>query len=57
VGGFVGPFLIGWLSKRTGSFAGGTWTMVGGLLFSGLCAVLVRRRATHRGVDDAARAG
>jgi nitrate/nitrite transporter NarK len=45
LGGFAGPYLIGWFSNRTGSFLGGTWTMVAGLFFSGLCAVLIRSRA------------
>ncbi len=47
LGGFAGPAAIGWFSKQTGSFAGGSWFMVGGLLFSGLCAILVRARAAH----------
>lgn len=44
LGGFAGPYLIGWFSNRTGNFSGGTWTMAAGLVFSGLCAILVRRR-------------
>lgn len=47
LGGFAGPYLIGWFSSRNGDFTGGTWTMVAGLLFSGMCAVLVRLR-THK---------
>ena len=42
LGGFAGPYVIGWFSKQTGSFLGGTWFMVAGLVFSGLCAILVR---------------
>lgn len=45
LGGFAGPYLIGWFSNRSGDFLGGTWSMVAGLVFSGLCAVLVRARA------------
>jgi len=48
LGGFAGPYLIGWFSNRTGAFSGGTWTMVAGLFFSGLCAVLVRMRPARR---------
>jgi len=48
LGGFAGPYLIGWFSNRTGAFSGGTWTMVAGLFFSGLCAVLVRMQPARR---------
>lgn len=48
LGGFAGPYLIGWFSSRSGDFTGGTWTMVAGLLFSGVCAILVRPRARER---------
>jgi len=53
LGGFVGPYLIGWFSDRSGNFVGGTWTMVVGLAFSGLCAVLVRAHigASHGHAD------
>ena len=44
LGGFAGPAVIGWFSKQTGSFLGGTWFMIAGLIFSGLCALLVRAR-------------
>jgi ACS family tartrate transporter-like MFS transporter len=44
LGGFAGPAVIGWFSKETGSFLGGTCFMIAGLLFSGLCAVLIRKR-------------
>ena len=47
LGGFAGPYAIGWFSKQTGSFIGGTWFMVGGLVFSGICAILIRPRLTH----------
>ncbi|HLK51378.1 MAG TPA: MFS transporter [Bryobacteraceae bacterium] len=42
LGGFAGPYAIGWFSKQTGSFVGGTWFMVAGLVLSGICAILVR---------------
>ena len=42
LGGFAGPYAIGWFSKQTGSFIGGTWFMIAGLVFSGLCAILIR---------------
>lgn len=46
LGGFAGPAAIGWFSKQTGSFQGGTWCMAAGLIFSGLCAVLIRARGS-----------
>ncbi len=44
LGGFAGPYAIGWFSKHTGSFLGGTLFMIAGLIFSGVCAILVRAR-------------
>jgi MFS transporter, ACS family, tartrate transporter len=44
LGGFAGPYAIGWFGKQTGSFLGGTWFMIAGLVFSGLCAILIRTR-------------
>ena len=44
LGGFAGPYVIGWFSKETGSFLGGTCFMIAGLIFSGICALLVRPR-------------
>lgn len=46
LGGFAGPYVIGWFSKQTGSFVGGTLFMIAGLVFSGVCALLVRARKT-----------
>jgi ACS family tartrate transporter-like MFS transporter len=47
LGGFAGPYVIGWFSKQTGSFLGGTIFMIAGLLFSGVCALLVRAHHNH----------
>lgn len=42
LGGFAGPYLVGLFSDRSGSYFGGLWVMVVALLFSALCALLVR---------------
>jgi ACS family tartrate transporter-like MFS transporter len=44
LGGFAGPYVIGWLSSRTGSFEGGLWSVGGVLFLSGGLALLVRKR-------------
>ncbi len=45
LGGFAGPYLVGLFSDRSGNYFGGLWVMVVSLLFSALCALLVRTRA------------
>jgi len=42
LGGFVGPYAIGWLSSRTGGYSGGLWSMAGAVFVSGLVVLLVR---------------
>jgi MFS transporter, ACS family, tartrate transporter len=45
LGGFAGPYLIGFFSDRdAGSYLGGLWVMVAALALSGACALLVRKR-------------
>jgi ACS family tartrate transporter-like MFS transporter len=45
LGGFAGPYLIGFFSDRNGgSYLGGLWVMVVALALSGACALLVRKR-------------
>ncbi len=44
LGGFFGPYTIGWLSDLTGSYAGGLWAVAAALLLSGLIVLLVRGR-------------
>ncbi|HXP83431.1 MAG TPA: MFS transporter [Bryobacteraceae bacterium] len=44
LGGFAGPYLIGWFSSRTGGYSGGQWCMAGALALSGIFALLVRKR-------------
>jgi ACS family tartrate transporter-like MFS transporter len=44
LGGFAGPYLIGFFSSRNGNYTGGMWTMTVALVISGVCALLVRAR-------------
>lgn len=44
LGGFAGPYLIGFFSDRNGTYLGGLWVMVAALIFSAICALLVRVR-------------
>lgn len=40
IGGFAGPFVIGWIKQVTGSFALGLLIIAGGVLLTGLIALL-----------------
>jgi ACS family tartrate transporter-like MFS transporter len=42
LGGFVGPYVIGWFSSRTGTYAGGLWSMAIASLASAILVLLVR---------------
>jgi ACS family tartrate transporter-like MFS transporter len=42
-GGFVGPFAIGWIKDATGSFSWGLVVAAGGILLSGIIALLIGR--------------
>lgn len=44
IGGFAGPYIIGWFSSRTGEYAGGLWSVAAALAGSGVFALLVRAR-------------
>jgi ACS family tartrate transporter-like MFS transporter len=55
IGGFAGPYAIGWFSTRTGEYAGGLWSVAAALIGSGVFALLVRTRlatAPKREVAD-----
>jgi ACS family tartrate transporter-like MFS transporter len=41
VGGFAGPFVIGWIRDATGSFRGGLVFVAGGALLTGAIALLI----------------
>jgi len=47
LGGFVGPFVIGWLKSTTGSYAGGLYVVAASLAVSALLTLLISRR-TYR---------
>jgi ACS family tartrate transporter-like MFS transporter len=50
IGGFVGPFVIGWIRQATGSFTWGLIVVAGGVLLTGILALLIgdrERRPVH----------
>jgi MFS transporter, ACS family, tartrate transporter len=49
LGGFAGPYVIGWVSTRTGSFAGGLLALAASLFLSGAVVLLVRPRRDGQG--------
>jgi len=54
LGGFVGPFMIGWIKDLTGSFTGGLYFVAGLLILSAVLTLIiagVRRRATEAAVS------
>jgi MFS transporter, ACS family, tartrate transporter len=44
IGGFVGPFVIGWIKEATGSFTWGLIVVAGGVLLTGILALLIGDR-------------
>jgi nitrate/nitrite transporter NarK len=44
-GGFVGPFIMGWLSDQTGSFTAGLFALTGFLLLAGALSASLMRLA------------
>ncbi len=44
IGGFVGPYIVGYLSDRTHSYAGGMLYLVGSAFLGGLVVLLVKPR-------------
>ena len=45
LGGFFGPYTIGWLSDKMGSYAGGLWAVAAALSLSGVVVLMVRVRS------------
>ena len=41
LGGFVGPFLVGWMKDVTGAFAGGLYALAGFMILSGLIVFIL----------------
>lgn len=54
VGGFVGPFLVGWIKDATGSFANGLYALAGFMVLAAVVAAVgvqvPRRRALPAGL-------
>ena len=48
LGGFVGPFVIGWLKGRTGSFASGLYVVGATLAVSAIVTLLLSRKSAQR---------
>jgi nitrate/nitrite transporter NarK len=59
LGGFFGPYTIGWLSDKMGSYAGGLWAVAAALFLSGMVVLLVRSEAgkTKKRAGDPGSAG
>jgi ACS family tartrate transporter-like MFS transporter len=54
LGGFVGPFVFGYLRTATGSYRAGLWILTGCMFMAGLCASAIRTngRASLLGNSD-----
>jgi ACS family tartrate transporter-like MFS transporter len=39
VGGFVGPYAVGWVRDFTGSFSAGLWLLAGALVIAAVIAI------------------
>jgi ACS family tartrate transporter-like MFS transporter len=47
LGGFVGPFAIGWIKSATGSYAGGLYVVAGTLALSAVVTIWLSRQGEH----------
>jgi MFS transporter, ACS family, tartrate transporter len=50
LGGFVGPFVIGWLKNVTGGYAAGLYVVAATLALSAVVTLLLSRNGTHQSV-------
>jgi len=57
VGGFVGPFVIGWIKDATGSFTWGLLAVAGSVLLTGILAVLIGHDSAAEHGGEAAGSG
>jgi ACS family tartrate transporter-like MFS transporter len=48
-GGFVGPYLVGWLSDRTGTYASAVLYLIGSSVLAGVLVLFVRKPQAGRG--------
>jgi sugar phosphate permease len=53
LGGFVGPFITGWMKDRSGSFAGAMAYLAGSLSLAGLLILTLKHERTHELADRA----
>ncbi|MET7241771.1 MFS transporter [Methylobacterium sp. EM32] len=53
LGGFVGPWVIGWIKDQTGSFTGGLFFVSGLLVLSAIVTVIVARAGRRSEAADA----
>ena len=55
VGGFLGPFLVGWIKDATGNFENGLYALAGFMLLAALVTAIgvqaPRRRVVPRGLE------
>lgn len=47
LGGFIGPYMIGWIKGKTGSYTGGLYMVGGTLALSAVLTLLLSRKATQ----------
>ena len=48
-GGFVGPYIVGWFSNRTGTYASSVLYLIGSAVLAGVLVLFVRKTQTVRG--------
>ena len=56
IGGFVGPFVVGWIKDRTGSYAPGLLVIAGCVLMTGIIALIVGHDSEAEYGEDAVQA-
>ena len=47
LGGFAGPFIIGWMKEQSGEYTGGLISVAAALIFSALLVLLLARLRTR----------
>ncbi len=53
IGGFVGPYVIGFLTDRTGNYAAGIYYLVATGLFGGLLLLFLRAARPTKAIEPA----
>ena len=49
LGGFIGPYMIGWIKGKTGSYTGGLYVVGGTLVLSAVLTLLLSRKTSESG--------